>query len=204
MALAKVPQELKEPDIPWQVEFTDTTKHSQVGLEQRKQALGSILMHVTARIFLLGVIDELTYIALQCPITAGRVGVEPTVRLHCDVRGLLHRLDGEIAGHLDNDRPLPTDPGDDRWSVFVIMPPAGLAFLPTATRSAPQRLLATAFRLPLVAGGVVEVIGFDRPCQLAAHLIGQGGIAQLPAPAIAGTDMDAHFPGNTARRTGEA
>jgi len=46
IALAKVPQELKESDMPWQVAFTDTTKHSQVGFEQRKQALGSILVHV--------------------------------------------------------------------------------------------------------------------------------------------------------------
>src|SRR5215510_9306062 len=50
--LTKVPQELKEPDIPWQVAFTDTPEHSEVGLEQRKQALGSILMHVTTDIFL--------------------------------------------------------------------------------------------------------------------------------------------------------
>jgi|SoiMethySBSTD1v2_1073268.scaffolds.fasta_scaffold6193702_1 hypothetical protein len=56
IALTKVPQELHEPDIPWQVDFTDTTKHSQVRLEQRTQALGSMLMHVTACIFFLGMI----------------------------------------------------------------------------------------------------------------------------------------------------
>src|SRR5262245_12935747 len=100
-------------------------------------------MHVTTCIFLLGMIDELMDVAFHCPITAGRVGGEPTARLHGEVRGLLHRLHREIFGHVDNDSSLSTDPGDDCWSVFVIMPSAGLAFLPTATRSAPQRLLPT-------------------------------------------------------------
>ena len=76
----------------------------------------------------------------------------------------------------------------------------GLAFLPTATWLASQRLLPAPFRLPLIAGSVVEVIRFHRPLQLAVHLIRQGGIAQPPAPAIAGPDMDAHFPGDAPRR----
>jgi hypothetical protein len=52
--LTKVAQELKEPEIPWQVQFAHATKYPQVGLQQREQALGAILMHVPARIFLLG------------------------------------------------------------------------------------------------------------------------------------------------------
>jgi hypothetical protein len=71
-------------------------------------------------------------------------------------------------------------------------------------RSATQRLLATAFRLPLVAGRVVEVIGFHRPFQLARHLIGQGGIAQPPAPPIAVPDMHAHLSRNAPGRASEA
>jgi hypothetical protein len=42
--LTKVAEELKEPDIPWQIALADTTKHSQVGLEQGEQTLRSILM----------------------------------------------------------------------------------------------------------------------------------------------------------------
>src|SRR4030095_15303028 len=51
-----------------------------------------------------------------------------------------------------------------------------------------------------MAGSVVEVFACHRPLQLAVHLIRQGGIAQPPAPAIAGPDMDAHFPGDAPRR----
>ena len=43
----KVPQELKEPDIPWQVALAHTPKHPEVGLEQGEQALRTILVHVT-------------------------------------------------------------------------------------------------------------------------------------------------------------
>src|SRR5437667_110101 len=96
---------------------------------------------------------------------------------------------GGVAGRLDDDRPLPTDPSDNRRPILVIMATTGLAFLPPATRAAPQRLLATAWRLPLVTGGVVEVIGFHGACQLAVGFIGEGRIAQPPAPAIARTAM---------------
>jgi hypothetical protein len=44
---------LKEPNVTWQIAFAHATKHLQVRLQQRKQALGAILMHLTARIFLL-------------------------------------------------------------------------------------------------------------------------------------------------------
>jgi hypothetical protein len=170
--LTKVAEELKEPDIPWQIALADPTKHPEVGLEQGEQTLRAILVHVTPGVLFPGVIHEFVHVALERPIAARRVGVEPTARLHGEVSGLLHRLHGEIAGRLKDDRPLPTDPGDNRGPVFVIMAPAGLAFLPTATRAAAQRLLSTAFRLPLVARGVVEVIGFYSPLQLALHLIG--------------------------------
>jgi len=69
--------------------------------------------------------------------------------LHREVSRLLDGLHGEIAGRLDDDRPLPTDPSDNRRPILVIMATTGLAFLPPATRSAPQRLLATALRLSL-------------------------------------------------------
>ena len=72
-----------------------------------------------------------------------------------------------------------------------MMASTGLAFLATTTRAAPQCFLPTPFRLSLVAGGMIEVIGFDRAFQSAVHLLGHGGIAQPPAPAVAGSDMHA-------------
>src|SRR4029450_500749 len=104
-------------------------------------------------------IDIRMLIARQCPIAAGRVGIEPTAYLYRDISRFLYRLDGEIAGRLDDDMLLATDPGDHCWPVLVIMATTGLAFLTPATRLASQRLLPAPFRLPLVAGGVVEVIG---------------------------------------------
>src|SRR5262245_23715086 len=101
-------------------------------------------MHLTARVFLLRMIDVLVEVPLHRPIAAGRIGIQATAGLDCQVRCLLHRLHGEISGRVDDDSPLAADPRDDRWSVLVIMPPPGLTFLTTATRTAPQRLLATA------------------------------------------------------------
>src|SRR5215468_5173674 len=63
--LTKVPQELEEAHIPWQVGFAEAPKHPQVRLEQRKEALGAILMHLAARIFPLRVIDVLMEVALH-------------------------------------------------------------------------------------------------------------------------------------------
>src|SRR4030095_3111362 len=124
-----------------------------------------------------------------------------TARLHREVRRLLDGLHGEIAGRLDDDRPLPTDPSDNRRPLLVIRATTGLALLPPAPRAAPQRLLAAAVRLPLVTGGVVEVIGFHGACQLAVGFRGEGRIAQPPAPAIARTAMHPQLSCNTSRRT---
>src|SRR5262249_53971244 len=111
----------------------------------------------------------------------------------------LHRLHGEIFGRVEDDRPLTTDPGDDRRTVFVVVPPTGLAFLAATTRSAAQMFFSALFRLPLLASGVIEVIRFHGALQLPLHLVGQGGIAQPPAPTVAGPAMDAQLSGNAAR-----
>src|SRR5215510_15584003 len=84
------------------------------------------------------------------------------------------------------------------------MAPTGLAFLPTATHATPQRLLATALRLPLLASGVIEFIRFHGALQLPLHLVGQGGMAQPPTPAIARPPMHSQLSGNAARRTRQA
>src|SRR4029434_10926832 len=101
-----------------------------------------------------------------------------------------HGLHREIFGRLDNDRPLATDPRNNGGPVFVIMASTGLPLFTGLPRAAPQYLLPALLGLPLVARRVIEVIRFDRALQLALHLIRQGGIAQPPAPAVAGPDMD--------------
>src|SRR5712691_13547999 len=149
-------------------------------------------------------IDELVHVSFHCPIAAGRVRVEPTAHLHRDIGRRLHCLDGEIAGRLDDDCPLATDPCDNRWPVFVVMPPTGLALLAATTCAASQRLLPTLFHLALLTSGVIELIRFHGALQLTLHLIRQRSIPQPPAPAIAGPDMDSHLPRNAPGRTGEA
>jgi hypothetical protein len=94
-----------------------------------------------------------------------------------EVSGLLHGLHGEIAGRLDDDSPLATDPGDNRGPVFIVVPPTGLAFLAAPTRAAAQRLLPTVFRLAFLTRGVIEVIRFNRALSLTLPLIGERGIA---------------------------
>src|SRR5262249_22278133 len=89
----------------------------------------------------LRMIDELMHVTLHHPAAAGRVRVEPTARAHGDLRRLLHRLNREIAGRLDDDSPLAIDPGDDGWPVFVIMAPVRFALLVTSTCAASQRFL---------------------------------------------------------------
>src|SRR5262249_55393647 len=108
-------------------------------------------MDLPAGIFLPRVIHELVHVALERPIAAGGIRIEPTPRLHRQVGGLLHCLDRKITGRLHDHRSLATDPGDDGWPVFVIVAPPGLALLAAPTRAAPQRLLAAAFCLPLAA-----------------------------------------------------
>src|SRR5262249_30230513 len=140
--------------------------------------------------------DVLVQVGFEGSIAAGGIGVEPTAGLDSEVRGLLHGLHGEIAGRLDDDSPLATDPGDDGWPIFVVMATAWLALLTATTGSAAQVLFSSVLRLPLVSSRMVEVVRFDRPLQLAVHLIGQRGIAQPPAPAIAGPDMHAYLSGD--------
>src|SRR5262249_9296062 len=96
------------------------------------------------------------------------------------------------------------DPGNDGRTIFVIMAPAGLTLFASATGSAAQRLLAAPFRLALVASGVVELIGFDRPLQPASSLVGQGCVAQPPAPAVTGAAMNALLPGDATGCTRQA
>src|SRR5262245_3379255 len=107
-------------------------------------------------------IDELMHVTLHRPVAAGRVRVEPTARTDGGLRRLLHRLDREIAGRLDDDRPLTTHPGDNGWPIFVVVPPHGLTLLAAPTCPASQHLLPALLGLPLVAGGLVEVIRFHR------------------------------------------
>ena len=71
------------------------------------------------------------------------------------------------------------------------------------TGAAAQCLLPALRRLPLVARGVVEVIRFHRAFELALHLIGQCRIAEPPAPAVAGPDMDTQLSGDAPGRAGE-
>src|SRR5262245_25309573 len=142
-------------------------------------------MDLPAGVFLLCMINVLVEVPLHRPVATGRVRGEPAARAHGDLGRLLHRLHGEIFGCLEDDRPLATDPGDDGRPIFVIMAPTGLAFLAAPTRAVPQRFLPALFGSPLVAGGMVEVIRFYRAFQLAVHFIGQGRIAEPPAPAVA-------------------
>jgi hypothetical protein len=101
-------------------------------------------------------IDEVVGIAPERPIAAGRVGVERAARLPREVRRLLHRLDREVLSGLDDDLPLTTDPGNQRWPIVVEMASAGLAFFAATPRAASQRLWPTALGLTRVAGGVLQ------------------------------------------------
>jgi len=91
-----------------------------------------------------------------------------------------------------HDKALAADPRDHRRAVFVVMTPAGLALLAATTRATSQRLLPALRRLPLVASGMVEVIRFNCAFQVAIGLVGDGRIAQSPAPVIARTNMGAY------------
>jgi hypothetical protein len=69
--MPNVPQELKEAYVSGEVVFAEASKHPQVWLEQGKQTLRPILVHVTTRVFLLRMIDELVPVALQRPAATG-------------------------------------------------------------------------------------------------------------------------------------
>ena len=60
------------------------------------------------------------------------------------------------------------------------------------------------FRLPLMASGVIELIRFHGALELPLHLVGQGGIAQPPTPALARPHMPPQFLGHAARGTRQA
>src|SRR5262249_12658173 len=150
------------------------------------------------------VVDILVEVARERPIAAGRVGQESADPLHSDVGGLLHRLDGKVPRRLDDDTPLAAHPGDNGRPIFVVMPPPGLTLLATPPWRAAQRFRPARLGLSLVAGGLIEVIGFHRPVHLAADLIGEGGIPEPPTPTIAGADMDPQLSDNAPRGTREA
>src|SRR4029453_8646971 len=129
-------------------------------------------MHVTARIFLLRMVNKVVHIALQRAIAAGRVCRETGARFDSKIGRFLHRLHSKILRALDDDRPLTADPGDDSRPVFVVVAPARLALLAPPSWPTPQRLLPALLGLAFLPGRVIEVIGFDRPLHLAPYLIG--------------------------------
>ena len=120
---------------------------------------------------------DILAIRLHRPVAAGRVRIELTAGLHGEVGGLLHRLDRKVPCRVDHDATLTAHPGDNGRPIFVVMAPPGLAFLATPPWLAAQRFRPARLGLSLVSGGVIEVIGFDRPFSLTTDLIGQGHIA---------------------------
>src|SRR5262249_52655294 len=134
-------------------------------------------------------IDVLVEVPLQRPIAAGRIGIQATTRLYSKIGRFLHCPHREIFGRLDDHSPLSTDPGDDRWAVFVVMAAPGLAFLAAPPWSVPQVLFPTVLGLAFLPGSVIKVIRFHGARQLAIGFVGEGRIAQPPAPAIARTAM---------------
>jgi hypothetical protein len=187
--LTNVPQALKEAHVSRQVACADAPKHPQIRLEQGEQALGSILVHLPTGVRFLGVIDELVHIALHRPIAAGGVGLQPAARVDGEVGRLLHGLHRELFGRLSDDSALAADPCNHGGPIFIEMPPTGLAFFAAAPWAAPQVLVPTVFGLAFLPGSVIELIRFNSALSQAIHVIGQGGVAQPPAPARAGPEM---------------
>ena len=64
----KVSQELKEADVAREVGFAEASKHPQVRLEQGEQTFHPILVDVTTRVFLLGMIDKVVGVMFHEPI----------------------------------------------------------------------------------------------------------------------------------------
>jgi hypothetical protein len=191
----------KAPAVSRQMHVADATQHPQVRLEPRAQALRPVLMHVTTGLLRLRLVDDRRRITCQGPIAAGRVGIESTPRVHRDSGGLLYRLHHHISGRLEDDSPVPADPRDARGPVVVVVTPSGLAFRASTPWLASPRVLPARLGWSLMARGVGEVIGVDRPVPLPTARIRPGGMTSPPAPAIAGADMDPSRPGHAARGT---
>ena len=102
-------------------------------------------------------------IARDQPVAAGRVRVELAAGLHGEVGRLLHRLDGKVPCRVDHHAPLAAHPGDNGRPILVIVAPPRLTFLATPPGLAAQRFCPARLGLSLVSGGVIEVVGFDRP-----------------------------------------
>src|SRR5215813_9462440 len=89
-------------------------------------------MHVPACVFLLRMIDELVHVALQSPITARRVRVEPTPRLgsspclrpahHIDSKGLTSGIDLRRIPHKMLETPASHKEEPDAWILRVSTP----------------------------------------------------------------------------------
>src|SRR5215831_14641201 len=107
-------------------------------------------MHVTARIFLLRMVNKVVHIALQRAIAARRVGIESTAPLHGEVGGLLPRLDRKVPRRLHHDTAVATHRGDNGRPILVIMAPPGLTFLAATPGVASQRFLAARLGLSLL------------------------------------------------------
>src|SRR4030095_16828744 len=125
----KVAQELKEAHRPRQVGFAETPKHSQIGLQQRKEAFRPILMHVPTRVFLPRVVHRVMLIARDQSVTAGRVRVELAAGLYGEVGGLLYRLNRKVPCRVDHDATLTAYPSDNGRPILVVMAAPGLTFL---------------------------------------------------------------------------
>src|SRR5262245_59698891 len=123
-----------------------------------------MLMHVPPRVFLLRVMHCVMRIARDQPVAAGRVRVELTAGLHGEIGSLLYRLDRQVPCRVEHDATLTAHPGDHGRPIFVVMASPGLAFLATPPWRAAQRFRPARLGLSLVAGSVIEVIGFNRPC----------------------------------------
>src|SRR5262249_4447927 len=121
-------------------------------------------MHVTTGILFLRMIDERVHVALHRPIATRGVRKESAPRLDREVGRFLHGLDGKVSRRLNHDPSPPAYPRDDGMPILSVMAPPGLAFLAATPGLASQRFLAARLGLALLAGGVIEVIGFDRPC----------------------------------------
>jgi hypothetical protein len=102
--VTEVAEERKEAHISREGGFADAPEHRRYDLskENRHSARCSC---TSPRVFLLRMVDICMHIARERPRAAGRVGGEPTARVHGEVGRLLHRLHGEIAGRMEDDGP---------------------------------------------------------------------------------------------------